>query len=362
MRRIYLLLLFATALAVSASIATGPGRPQTSLARYQRDPNFPAAGVNFTFRDVSWLTPQSSGQIYLLQRGAPWITIWSPDGQVRQKWTTPFQYPHSLRVQGRSDGDHIWVTDMINPSAPGPPRGHCVRELSGSGGDIGTIGSCAAGAEGSGLYPVQFDKVTDIAFDSKGQRWITDGDLGGLNNRVLQLDENNNVLQVWSAPNNQPGSGPREFNLPHAIDIDSCDRVYVADTLNHRIQVIRTDGKVLQVLQCFGSDGVYGLRLTKLNKRQRLQLATTSTPTSNPTGGTVRLFAVAPSCTAAKPLPSNCATTAQWTIKLPASPSAGLLHSIDMGADGAVYIAALGSTLPPQRWVQGSPATTKSVR
>jgi hypothetical protein len=224
-----------------------------------------------------------------------------------------------------------------------------VKEFSESGERLGTIGTCGEG--GSGLNPVQFDKVTDIAFDSKGLRWISDGDLGGLNNRVLQLDRNGNVLQVWSAPGNRPGSGPREFNLPHALDIDSCDRVYVADTLNRRIQVIGTDGTVLQQLRCFGTDGVYGLRLSKSNASGRLLLATTSSPTQNPAGGTVRLFNVAPSCTASKPVPGDCTAAAQWDIALPPSPMTAMLHSIDVDSDGGIYIATLGGNLPPQKWV-----------
>jgi hypothetical protein len=41
----------------------------------------------------------------------------------------------------------------------------------------------------------------------------------------------------------------------------------------------------------------------------------------------------------------------------------GMLHSIDVAADGGVYIATLGGNLPPQKWipVQSSP-TTNSPR
>ena len=108
------------------------------------------------------------------------------------------------------------------------------------------------------------NKSTDIAFDSSGLMWVTDGDLDGLNNRVLSIDPATaTVLSHWSAPDNQPGSGEREFNLPHAITVDACDRVYVADALNHRVQIIRTDGTFLQELACFGDLGVYGLSLAR---------------------------------------------------------------------------------------------------
>ena len=267
-------------------MAVAMGRESWAQTQYQQA-QFSGANVNFNFQDVSWLTVAPGDNIYMLQRAGADVSIWSSAGQVLHRWwMDELQFPHSLRTHTDADGEHIWVTDMVPPgiqAGPGVvPHGHCVKEFSESGKRLGTIGICGEG--GAGLNPVQFDKVTDIAFNSQGLRWISDGDLGGLNNRVLQLDRNGNVLQVWSAPGNQPGSGPREFNLPHALDIDSCDRVFVADTLNHRIQVIRTDGTVLQQLQCFGTDGVYGLRLTKPNASGRLRLATTSSPDPKPDG------------------------------------------------------------------------------
>ena len=42
-----------------------------------------------------------------------------------------------------------------------------------------------------------------------------------------------------------PGTGPGQFNLPHAIEIDRNRRVYVADRLNSRIQIFDENGKFL---------------------------------------------------------------------------------------------------------------------
>jgi hypothetical protein len=340
-----------TLLQFAAAMAIAHGDAANAQNEYHQDLQFPAPGPAFNFQEVSWLTVGPGGSVYMLQRGGLDVSIWNPAGpMLKGWWPNQLLYPHSLRVQRLPSGEsRIWVTDMVPPSQQVVPQGHCVKEFTEGGQLLGTIGACGGGTQGSGLDPVQFDKVTDIAFDSKGLRWISDGDLGGLNNRVLQLDAGDHVLQVWSAPNNQPGSDPGQFNLPHALDIDPCDRVFVADALNHRVQIIKTDGSFLQQLQCFGTDGVYGLRLAKTSSGG-LQLATTSSPTSNPAGGTVRLFEVAPSCTAAQPVPGNCATSAQWGIALPPSPMTGMLHSIDVGGDGSVYIATLGGNLPPQKW------------
>jgi len=40
----------------------------------------------------------------------------------------------------------------------------------------------------------------------------------------------------------EPGSGPGQFRLPHAIAVDRRGVVYVADRENSRIQVFKGDG------------------------------------------------------------------------------------------------------------------------
>jgi ABC-type Fe3+ transport system permease subunit/DNA-binding beta-propeller fold protein YncE len=42
------------------------------------------------------------------------------------------------------------------------------------------------------------------------------------------------------------GLSPGEFNRPEGIDVDAADRIYVADSCNHRIQIFSPDGKWLR--------------------------------------------------------------------------------------------------------------------
>jgi ABC-type Fe3+ transport system permease subunit/sugar lactone lactonase YvrE len=42
------------------------------------------------------------------------------------------------------------------------------------------------------------------------------------------------------------GTGPGEFNRPEGLCVDAQDRIYVADSCNHRIQVFSSDGKLLR--------------------------------------------------------------------------------------------------------------------
>ncbi len=54
----------------------------------------------------------------------------------------------------------------------------------------------------------------------------------------------------WSAPYlwgfGHPGTGPGEFNRPEGLAVDTQDRIYVADSCNHRIQIFSSDGKFIR--------------------------------------------------------------------------------------------------------------------
>jgi len=81
-----------------------------------------------------------------------------------------------------------------------------------------------------------FRQPTDVAWDSEGNIYITDG---YVNSRVAKYDKNGDWVKSWGSK----GTGPGQFRLPHSIAIDRNNNVYVGDRSNHRIQVFDTDGK-----------------------------------------------------------------------------------------------------------------------
>jgi hypothetical protein len=91
------------------------------------------------------------------------------------------------------------------------------------------------------LPPVDglFRQVTDIAWDSAGNGYISDG---YINSRVAKVSPDGEWLGSWGTP----GDGPGQFNTPHNIAVDAHDNVYVADRGNRRIQVFDTAGKFLR--------------------------------------------------------------------------------------------------------------------
>jgi outer membrane protein assembly factor BamB len=80
-----------------------------------------------------------------------------------------------------------------------------------------------------------FRQPTDVAWDSKGNIYITDG---YIDSRVAKYDNRGNWVKQWGTK----GTGPSQFNTPHSIVIDRDDNIYVGDRGNRRVQVFDTDG------------------------------------------------------------------------------------------------------------------------
>ena len=86
-----------------------------------------------------------------------------------------------------------------------------------------------------------FRQVTDMAWDSQGNTYISDG---YINSRVAKIAPDGQWLKSWGSYGTQPG----QFNQLHSIAVDAEDRVYVADRSNRRIQVFDTEGKLLKII------------------------------------------------------------------------------------------------------------------
>ena len=85
-----------------------------------------------------------------------------------------------------------------------------------------------------------FRQPTDVAWDSQGNIYITDG---YVNSRVAKYDKNGDWVKSWG----EKGRAPGQFRLPHAIAIDRADNIYVGDRSNRRIQVFNTEGTFLRM-------------------------------------------------------------------------------------------------------------------
>jgi sugar lactone lactonase YvrE len=85
-----------------------------------------------------------------------------------------------------------------------------------------------------------FRQPTDVAWDSQGSIYISDG---YINSRIAKYDQNGDWVKSWG----ERGDAPGQFRIPHAIVVDRNNNIYVGDRTNRRIQVFDTEGKFLRM-------------------------------------------------------------------------------------------------------------------
>ncbi len=146
---------------------------------------------------------------------------------------------HSVRID---KDDNIWAidkgSDMIirfNPAGR-------VMMTFGRRSESADAGAKPWGHPDPPLPPLEglFRQPTDVAWDSNGNIYITDG---YVNSRVAKYDKNGDWVTSWG----EKGTGPGQFRTPHAIVVDRNNNIYVADRTNRRIQIFDTEGRFLRM-------------------------------------------------------------------------------------------------------------------
>jgi DNA-binding beta-propeller fold protein YncE len=187
-------------------------------------------------RPVSSVAVDRRGYVYVIQRGVPKpIVVADPTGKVVAAWGEGlFKIPHTIRVD--PDGN-VWTVDAESSMIyKFTPEGRQLLEISVGGQP--TVAPPRRNILGAGPPLVgQFWGTTDVAF-SNGHVYLSDG---YANNRILQYDAGGRRLREWG----MKGTGPGEFDLPHALAVASNGDLYVADRENGRIQWFTADGRYL---------------------------------------------------------------------------------------------------------------------
>lgn len=149
-----------------------------------------------------------------------------------------WSYAHSVKIDRN---DNIWVTDkgsdvVVKFNHDGRVAMVFGRKQEASDEETGPLKH-----PHPPLPPVDgmFRQVTDIAWDSAGNSYVSDG---YINARIAKYNKNGNWVKSWGEPGDQPG----QFLQPHSLAVDVADHVYVADRGNRRIQVFDGDGKFLR--------------------------------------------------------------------------------------------------------------------
>ncbi len=156
--------------------------------------------------------------------------------------------PHKIKLDGEGN---VWITDI---GGQGHGKGHEVMKFSPDGKLLMRLGK--PGIAGQGLD--QFDQPTDVAIADNGDFFVSDGQSGAGtasgNARILKFDKNGKFIKTWG----RKGMGPGEFDVVHALALDSRGRLFVADRQNNRIQIFDQDGGFIDQWFQFGRpSGIY---------------------------------------------------------------------------------------------------------
>lgn len=186
------------------------------------------SGVAFDHKEFVLVYRRDGGNIWTFDQGGRFRQAWGSNGAKRT---------HGIRVDPRG---FVWTTD---------DQGHQVKKWSADGKVLLTLGVY----DGPGDGPNTFNGPTDVAVAPNGDFFVADG-YG--NYRIAEFTATGKFIKAWGSK----GSAPGEFNLPHAIIIDSRGRVLVADRENQRIQIFDQEGRFLEQWRNLGEPVALDIR------------------------------------------------------------------------------------------------------
>jgi DNA-binding beta-propeller fold protein YncE len=224
------------------------------IINFESVPNPLQLPQNMYFGEVSGIALNSKGHVFVLSRGnttgaaynatAAQVLEFDADGKFLREIghnLYAWSFAHMLKIDPH---DNVRVTDkgsdmVIKFNPEGRVAMVFGRKQEASDEETGPLKHPKPPLPAE---PGRFRQVTDTASDAADNTFISDG---YINSRVAKVDKDGkdgNWIKSWG----DRGSGPGQFNTPHAIATDANGNVYVADRGNHRIQVFDNDGNFLR--------------------------------------------------------------------------------------------------------------------
>jgi hypothetical protein len=169
------------------------------------------------------------------------ILEFEPSGKFLKSFgAMDFIYPYGIFADKNGN---VWVTDGVGGGATSDDvgkhgKGHQVFKFSPGGNILMTLGK--AGVSGDG--PDTFNRPSAIAIAPNADIFVADGHNSPpnsqVNARIIKFSKNGKFIKTWG----KLGTGPGEFNAPHALAFDSKGRLFVGDapTIESRCS-IRTE-------------------------------------------------------------------------------------------------------------------------
>jgi NHL repeat len=256
---------------LKATATNVPEIPFTSVPNFLKPPPGQFLGESVA------VATDSKGDTYVFHRSSPTSKLWEfdPNGNFMReigKGYYGIEFAHSVRVDPQ---DNIWIVDEGT---------NMVTEFNQQGKVVMVLGRRPPAVRGAVATrtgpnpPAQkyiFCRPTDVAWDKQGDIFVSDG---YCNNRVVKYDKHGRFLA--QAGSEKPGSGPGEFHLPHALQVDDQGNVYVADRSNARYVVLDND---LHYKTAYTNVGVGWTDCISQGPHQYL-FVSNSNPNGNPPG------------------------------------------------------------------------------
>jgi DNA-binding beta-propeller fold protein YncE len=236
-------------LSLCASVAAQ--QPQVPEIQYQSAQDFIKLPPDMYLGEVAGVAVNSQNHVFVLSRGnstgpaygasAAQLLEFAADGKFLREIGRnlyAWSFAHSVKID---KDDNIWVADKGSDMViKFTPEGR-VAMVFGRKQEASDESTAPLKHLKPPLPAVEgmFRQVTDVAWDSSGNAYISDG---YINSRVAKVDKKGNWVTSWG----EPGSEPGQFMTPHSIAVDAEDRIYVADRGNRRIQIFDVKGKFLR--------------------------------------------------------------------------------------------------------------------
>ena len=156
------------------------------------------------------------------------------DGNV---WVTDYQdnAPRAARGAGAAAAGQDRRGGAPAGPLPGATLGHQIIKFSPDGKVLMTLGK-----PGGGIEPDFFFQPNDVLVTRRGDIFVSQGHGQG-KSEILKFSKDGTLVKRWG----QTGTGPGEFDQPHALAMDSKDRLFIGDRNNNRIQIFDQDGRFL---------------------------------------------------------------------------------------------------------------------
>ncbi|MBN1188435.1 MAG: 6-bladed beta-propeller [Dehalococcoidales bacterium] len=198
--------------------------------------------------EVNGLAVDSQDRLYAFNTGEYPVTVFDSNGKLVKNWGGD--------TYGHSHGAYIGPDDSLYYADDG---NHTVNKMTTDGKILMTLGTkgkpsdtgyMTVDASGKKLNVFEaiattkrggppFNAPTDIALSPSGEIYVSDG-YG--NARVHTFTADGKLLFSWG----EPGHGPSQFVVPHAVAVDKQGRVFIADRHNNRLQIFDEKGKYLE--------------------------------------------------------------------------------------------------------------------